>query len=161
MTMRVELVEPEGEIWSGSAEMVIARTLDGEIGLLTNHAPLIGILYEGSMVQIRPDAGDAADIFAAVTGGFLSMADNRVSILARRAQLGAGGRHRGCAGSPGRGYSGSGSSCQRTRGTSEYPVLPVFAARSGRRSQLALAAGLPEQVAVGLVDPSGQDEQQV
>lgn len=88
MTMRVELVEPEGEIWSGSAEMVIARTLDGEIGLLTNHAPLIGILYEGSMVQIRPDAGDAADIFAAVTGGFLSMADNRVSILARRAQLG-------------------------------------------------------------------------
>lgn len=87
MTMRVELVEPEGEIWSGNAEMVIARTLDGEIGLLTNHAPVIGILYEGSMVQIRP--GHAGpDIFAAVSGGFLSMANNRVSVLARQGQLG-------------------------------------------------------------------------
>jgi F-type H+-transporting ATPase subunit epsilon len=88
VTMDVELVEPEGELWSGQAEMVIARTLDGEIGLLTNHAPLIGILYEGGMVQIRPENGNGADIFAAVTGGFLSMANNRVSILARQAQLG-------------------------------------------------------------------------
>jgi F-type H+-transporting ATPase subunit epsilon len=88
MTFEVELVEPEGELWAGSAEMVIARTLDGEIGLLTNHAPIIGILYEGSTVQIRPQDGNGADIFAAVTGGFLSMADNRVSILARQAQLG-------------------------------------------------------------------------
>ena len=87
MTMRVELVEPEGEIWSGNAEMVIARTLDGEIGLLTDHAPVIGILYEGSMVQIRPSTG-GADIFAAVSGGFLSMANNRVSLLARQGQLG-------------------------------------------------------------------------
>jgi F-type H+-transporting ATPase subunit epsilon len=86
MTMQVELVEPEGELWSGSAEMVLARTLDGEIGLLTNHAPLIGILYEGSTIQIR--SGTGADIFAAVSGGFLSMAANRVSILARQAQLG-------------------------------------------------------------------------
>jgi F-type H+-transporting ATPase subunit epsilon len=85
--MQVSLVEPEGELWSGSAEMVIARTLDGEIGLLTNHAPVIGILYEGSMVLIRPDGG-GPDVFAAVSGGFLSMADNRVSILARQAQLG-------------------------------------------------------------------------
>jgi F-type H+-transporting ATPase subunit epsilon len=88
MTMNVELVEPEGELWSGQAEMVIARTVDGEIGLLSNHAPLIGILYEGSTVQIRPD-GNGADIFAAVTGGFLSVANNRVSILARQAQLGS------------------------------------------------------------------------
>jgi F-type H+-transporting ATPase subunit epsilon len=85
--MRVELVEPEGEIWSGNAEMVIARTLDGEIGLLTNHAPVIGILYEGSTVQIRPSS-EGADIFAAVSGGFLSMANNRVSLLARQGQLG-------------------------------------------------------------------------
>jgi F-type H+-transporting ATPase subunit epsilon len=87
MTLSVELVQPEGEIWSGNAEMVIARTLDGEIGLLTNHAPMIGILYEGSMVQIRPD-GAGSDVFASVSAGFLSMADNRVSILARQAQLG-------------------------------------------------------------------------
>jgi F-type H+-transporting ATPase subunit epsilon len=87
MTMSVELVEPEGELWAGQAEMVIARTLDGEIGLLTNHAPIIGILTEGSTVQIRPQSG-GPDVFAAVSGGFLSMSDNRVSILARSAQLG-------------------------------------------------------------------------
>jgi len=88
MTLRVELVQPEGEIWSGDAEMVIARTTDGEIGLLTNHAPMIGILTDGSTVQIRPDASGAPDIWAAVSGGFLSMAENRVSILARQGQLG-------------------------------------------------------------------------
>jgi F-type H+-transporting ATPase subunit epsilon len=87
MTLRVALVEPEGEIWSGEAEMVIARTLDGEIGLLTGHAPVIGVLAEGSMVQIRAqDSG--TDVFAAVSGGFLSVADNHVSILARQGQLG-------------------------------------------------------------------------
>jgi F-type H+-transporting ATPase subunit epsilon len=88
VSVHVALVEPEGELWSGSAEMVITRTLDGEIGLLTDHAPVIGILYEGSVVQIRPDGG-GPDVFAAVSGGFVSMADNRVSILARQAQLGA------------------------------------------------------------------------
>ena len=88
MTLHVELVEPEGEIWAGEAELVVARTTDGEIGLLTNHAPVIGILYEGSLVQIRPTSPSEPDIFAAVSGGFVSMADNRVSILARRAQLG-------------------------------------------------------------------------
>jgi F-type H+-transporting ATPase subunit epsilon len=87
VTLKVELVEPEGEIWAGDAEMVIARTVDGEIGLLTGHAPLIGILYEGSTVQIRPE-NNATDVFAGVSGGFLSMADNRVSILARQGQLG-------------------------------------------------------------------------
>jgi F-type H+-transporting ATPase subunit epsilon len=88
MTMHVELVQPEGEIWAGEAQLVIARTLDGEIGLLTNHAPVIGILAEGSTVQIRMDNPSEPDVFAAVSGGFLSMADNRVSILARQGQLG-------------------------------------------------------------------------
>jgi F-type H+-transporting ATPase subunit epsilon len=88
VTLQVELVQPDGELWAGQAEMVIARTLDGEIGLLTNHAPVIGILAEGSTVQIRPEHAGEPDVFAAVSGGFLSMADNRVSILARQAQLG-------------------------------------------------------------------------
>jgi F-type H+-transporting ATPase subunit epsilon len=88
MTFRVELVQPEGELWSGDADLVIARTLDGEIGLLTNHAPVIGVLAEGSTVQIRHENAADPDVFAAVSGGFLSMADNRVSILARQGQLG-------------------------------------------------------------------------
>jgi F-type H+-transporting ATPase subunit epsilon len=89
MTLAVELVQPEGELWAGNAEMVIARTLDGEIGILTNHAPIIGILYEGSLVQIRTETPGQPDVVAAVSGGFLSVAHNRVSILAREAVLGA------------------------------------------------------------------------
>jgi F-type H+-transporting ATPase subunit epsilon len=85
--MQVGLVVPEGEIWTGSAEMVIAKTLDGDIGVLTGHAPVLGILVEGSLVRIRPEEGD--EVTAAVGGGFFSIADDRVSILARQAQLGS------------------------------------------------------------------------
>ena len=88
MTLSVELVQPEGELWAGNAEIVIARTQDGEIAVLTGHAPIIGILYDGSLVQIRPDDSAHPDVFAAITGGFLSVANNRVSILAREAVLG-------------------------------------------------------------------------
>jgi F-type H+-transporting ATPase subunit epsilon len=92
MTLRVELVVPEGEIWSGRADMVIAKTLDGDIGVLTGHTPVLGVLAEGSLVRIMPetaaDAGAGAEVVAAVNGGFFSVADDRVSILAREAQLG-------------------------------------------------------------------------
>ena len=88
MTLQVELVNPEGELWAGEAQLVIARTLDGEIGILTGHAPIIGVLAEGSLVQIRPHDPSAPDVFAAVTGGFLSVNDNRVSVLARYGQMG-------------------------------------------------------------------------
>jgi F-type H+-transporting ATPase subunit epsilon len=96
MTLHVELVVPEGEVWAGPAELVIAKTLDGDIGVLTNHTPVLGILVEGSVVTIRPETGGdddsespaGGDIVAAVGGGFFAVADNRVSILAQEAQLG-------------------------------------------------------------------------
>jgi F-type H+-transporting ATPase subunit epsilon len=90
VTLRVELVVPEGEVWSGSAEMVIAKTLDGDIGVLTGHTPVLGILAEGSVVRIKPDtaADGGEEVVAAVNGGFFSVADDRVSILAQDAQLG-------------------------------------------------------------------------
>jgi F-type H+-transporting ATPase subunit epsilon len=72
--------------------MVIAKTLDGDIGVLTGHTPVLGILAEGSLVRIMPegppDAAGRAEVVAAVNGGFFSVADDRVSILAREAQLG-------------------------------------------------------------------------
>jgi F-type H+-transporting ATPase subunit epsilon len=86
MTLQVELVVPDGEIWSGSAQMVIAKTLEGDIGVLTGHAPVLGILTEGSVVRIRPEEG-GEEISAAVSSGFFSIADDRVSILARQARL--------------------------------------------------------------------------
>jgi F-type H+-transporting ATPase subunit epsilon len=91
VTLNVRLVVPEGEIWAGNADRVIAKTLDGDIGILTGHTPVLGILATGSVVRIL--AGNAAGsgdwISAAVGGGFLSVADDKVSILARNALLGA------------------------------------------------------------------------
>ena len=87
MTLQVELVVPEGEVWAGPAQMVIAKTLDGDIGVLTGHTPVLGILAEGSVVRIMPE-DDGSEIIAAVGGGFFSVADDRVSVLARQAQLG-------------------------------------------------------------------------
>jgi F-type H+-transporting ATPase subunit epsilon len=94
VTLRVELVAPDGEIWSGRAQMVIAKTLDGDLGVLTGHSPVLGILAEGSLVRIVDPEGDEGsagqEVVAAVSTGFLAVADDRVSILSRQAQLGPG-----------------------------------------------------------------------
>ena len=73
--------------------MVIAKTLDGDLGVLTGHSPVLGILAEGSLVRIL-DPEDAAEavgneVVAAVSSGFLAVADDRVSVLARQARLGS------------------------------------------------------------------------
>jgi F-type H+-transporting ATPase subunit epsilon len=91
VTLRVELVAPDGEVWSGRARMVIAKTLDGDIGVLTGHPPVLGVLAEGSLVRIldpEDAGGESGEVVAAVNGGFLSIADDRVSVLCREAQLG-------------------------------------------------------------------------
>ena len=86
MTLHVELVVPDRELWSGEASMVIAKTTEGDIGVLTGRAPVFGVLAEGSLVEIV--TGDETRVRAAVSGGFLSVADDKVSILAAQAQLG-------------------------------------------------------------------------
>ena len=77
---------PDRSLWSGEAGMVIAKTIDGDIGILTGHSPVFGILSPGSVVRIQPEAsGDdqsGEEVRAAVRDGFLSVTDNRVSILA-------------------------------------------------------------------------------
>jgi F-type H+-transporting ATPase subunit epsilon len=91
VTLRVELVAPDGEVWSGRARMVIAKTLDGDLGVLTGHPPVLGILAEGSVVRVLDAEGDAGgkEVVAAVSSGFFSVAGDRVSVLARQAQLGS------------------------------------------------------------------------
>ena len=87
-TMEVGLVSPEREIWSGAAEAVFARTLDGELGVLPGHIPLLGVLTNGGVVRIKPADG-GAEVVAAVHGGFLSVSKQGVSILAETAELAA------------------------------------------------------------------------
>ena len=84
MTLHVALVVPDRELWSGQASTVIAKTSEGDIGVLTGHSPVFGVLTEGSVAEI---VTDEARVRAAVSGGFLSVADDRVSILAAQAEL--------------------------------------------------------------------------
>ena len=84
-TLQVELVAVERKIWSGEATMVIARTTEGELGVLPGHAPLLGQLAEGGVVTIRTDSGE--DVIVAAHGGFLSITERGVSILAETAEI--------------------------------------------------------------------------
>ena len=84
-TLQVELVAVERKIWSGEARMVIARTTEGELGVLPGHAPLLGQLAEGGVVTIRGAEGE--DLVVAAHGGFLSVTDKGVSILAETAEI--------------------------------------------------------------------------
>jgi F-type H+-transporting ATPase subunit epsilon len=80
----VELVAADRTVWTGKGSMVLARTADGDVGILPHHAPLLGSLADGA-VLIRQESGDP--VVAVVHGGFLSVADNRVGILAEECDL--------------------------------------------------------------------------
>ena len=83
--LHVELVSVEREVWSGEATQVIARTTEGEIGILPGHAPLLGQLADGGVVSIYQEGG--SPLLAAVHGGFLSVTDEGVTVLAEVAEL--------------------------------------------------------------------------
>jgi len=80
----VALVAAERTVWSGEATIVIARTTDGDVGILPGHAPLLGLL-QGGTVQVRTT--DDEYFVAAAPEGFISVANNRVSILAEHAEM--------------------------------------------------------------------------
>jgi F-type H+-transporting ATPase subunit epsilon len=81
--LQVALVAADRTVWSGEASMVIARTVDGDVGVLRGHAPLLSLLTEASVEIASPDGV----VHAAVDGGFISVADDRVSILTEHALL--------------------------------------------------------------------------
>ncbi|RJL24510.1 F0F1 ATP synthase subunit epsilon [Bailinhaonella thermotolerans] len=84
--LRVGVVSPEREVWTGEADMVVAKTIDGEIGIMPNAAPVLGVLVEGGVLRLK--GTDRGDFAAAVHGGFLACSGDEVSILAERAELG-------------------------------------------------------------------------
>jgi len=83
-TLRVDLVSADRSVWTGEAQMVIAKTVEGEIGLLAGHEPLLAILAEGE-VRITLPGGEK--INANAEDGFLSVENNVVTIVARKAAL--------------------------------------------------------------------------
>lgn len=82
--LHVELVAADRTVWSGEASMIIARTVDGDIGVLRGHAPTLSLL-SASVVEIQVANSDDL-LVVAVDGGFLSVANDRVSILAERVE---------------------------------------------------------------------------
>lgn len=85
--LTVSLVSADHEVWSGEVKMVVARTTEGEIGILPGHAPLLGILTAG---EVRLTLADGTVVKADADDGFLSVEHNTVTIVARHAQLIAG-----------------------------------------------------------------------
>lgn len=83
--MYVELVAVERQLWAGQALQVSARTLEGDIGVLPGHAPILGVLADGGVVRIKRAEGD--ELVAAVHGGFLSVTKDVVRVLAENAEL--------------------------------------------------------------------------
>ena len=76
----IELVAVEEKVWSGDAEMLVARTTEGELGVLPGHTPLLGQLAEPSQVRIKQGGG--SEIAYDVSGGFLSVTGTGVTVLA-------------------------------------------------------------------------------
>ncbi len=78
MTLNVALVSPTEQVWTGEASFVSARTTEGDLGVLPGHTPLFGVLVDG-LVSIKGVDGSTQEFN--VRGGFLSVSNDRVSIL--------------------------------------------------------------------------------
>jgi F-type H+-transporting ATPase subunit epsilon len=87
MTLEVHVVTPEREVWSGEVTELIARGVDGEVGILSGHAPLLVRLAIGPLRMLT----DAGETRAVVDGGFLHVSSHdgvtRADVLASYAEL--------------------------------------------------------------------------
>jgi F-type H+-transporting ATPase subunit epsilon len=88
-TFQVDVVSPEATVWSGEATFVLAKTPDGELGIMANHEPLMGALVTGVVVV---EAEDGTRTTIGVHGGFIQVLDNQVTLITDRAQIATGGR---------------------------------------------------------------------
>lgn len=84
MSVHVELVSPEQMLYSGDAEMIVARTTEGDIAFLDGHAPFLGSLGIG-VVRIILD-GDGEEV-AAIHGGFVEVTGGNVIVLSDVAEM--------------------------------------------------------------------------
>ena len=80
--MRLEIVTAERVVYSDDVSILVAPGIDGELGILPSHAPLLTVLQPGEIRVVK----DGEDSFIAVSGGFLEVLDNKVTILADTAE---------------------------------------------------------------------------
>jgi F-type H+-transporting ATPase subunit epsilon len=89
--LAVELVSADRLVWSGEASFVVARTAEGEMGVLPGHAPVLAVLAEGEL-RISPTSGEA--VVAQLDSGFLSVEHDRVTVVSSNADLASGSASR-------------------------------------------------------------------
>lgn len=82
--LKVSVVSADREVWSGEASMVVARTVEGEIGILAGHEPVLATLATG---EVRLTLPDGEKLTADASEGFLSVDNDTVTIVAGRADL--------------------------------------------------------------------------
>jgi F-type H+-transporting ATPase subunit epsilon len=82
--LKVSVVSADNEVWSGLARQIVARTTEGEIGILPGHEPILAILAAG---EVRVTTVEGAVVKANAEDGFLSVEHDTVTIVARNAEL--------------------------------------------------------------------------
>lgn len=82
--LEVDLVAADRKVWSGAAKQVSAPAADGEIGILAGHTPLLSVLRDGT---VRVTAVDGADVTVGISGGFLSVDSDAVTIVVDASDL--------------------------------------------------------------------------
>jgi len=82
--LKVSVVSADQEVWSGVAKQIVARTTEGEIGILPGHEPILAILGAG---EVRVTTTQGSVVTANAEDGFLSVEHDTVTIVARNAEL--------------------------------------------------------------------------
>ena len=82
--LNVAVVSAERAIWQGQAKSVVAKTPDGEIGIMPGHEPVLALLVES---PLRIEQTDGTRVLVAVHGGFFSVDSNNVNVIAEVAEL--------------------------------------------------------------------------
>ncbi len=80
----VNVVSAERALWSGTAKSVVAKTPDGEIGIMPGHEPVLALLVDSAL---RIEETDGTKMLVAVHGGFFSVDSNQVNVIAEIAEL--------------------------------------------------------------------------
>ena len=80
--LKVSVISPERVLFEGDAESVVAPAFDGEVGILTSHAPMMTLLGSG---ELRLSGGAGGGQRFRIEGGFLQVVDDRVRVVTERA----------------------------------------------------------------------------
>lgn len=83
MPLSVSIVTPEREVFAGEANFVIARSADGDVGVLPGHAPFLGNLHHARLIVER----ESGQTYVAIHGGFIQVFEDKVTVLTGTAEL--------------------------------------------------------------------------